>query len=311
MGQQLTHRPVLLEEVLAALAVKPNGIYIDGTFGRGGHAAEILKRLDAQGQLYAIDKDPVAVQAGMDRFGNDARFHMQRGTFAMLAQLAREQGIAGRVAGVLLDLGVSSPQLDDPERGFSFLKDGPLDMRMDPEQGVSAAQWLAQADEAEIARILFVYGEERFARRIAKSIVQTRDEQPITTTHQLAELIAAAVPTRDRHKNPATRSFQALRIQVNQELQDLESALEQVVDVLAPGGRLAVISFHSLEDRLVKRFMRRESRGEEMPLDLPVTGGPAPGRLKLIGKAVQAGSDEIAVNPRARSAILRIAERQQ
>jgi 16S rRNA (cytosine1402-N4)-methyltransferase len=311
MGQQLTHRPVLLDEVLTALTVKPNGIYIDGTFGRGGHAAEILKQLDAQGQLYAIDKDPVAVQAGMDRFGSDARFHIQRGTFAMLAQLAREQGIAGRVTGVLLDLGVSSPQLDDPERGFSFLKDGPLDMRMDPEQGLSAAQWLAQADEAEIARVLFVYGEERFARRIAKSIVQTRDEQPITTTYQLAELIAAAVPTRDRHKNPATRSFQALRIQVNQELQDLESALEQVVDVLAPGGRLAVISFHSLEDRMVKRFMRRESRGEEMPLDLPVTGGPAPGRLKLIGKAVQAGGDEIAVNPRARSAVLRVAERQQ
>lgn len=310
MSQQLTHRPVLLEEALAALSVKPNGIYIDGTFGRGGHAAEILSRLDAQGRLYAIDKDPVAVQVGMDRFGQDARFHMQRGTFAMLAQLAREQGIAGRVSGVLLDLGVSSPQLEDPERGFSFLKDGPLDMRMDPEQGLSAAQWLAQADEAEIMRVLQVYGEERFARRIAKTIMHTRDEQPITTTHQLAELIAAAVPTRERHKNPATRSFQALRIQVNQELQDLESALEQVVDVLAPGGRLAVISFHSLEDRMVKRFMRRESRGEEMPLDLPVTGGPAPGRLKIIGKAVQAGKDEVAANPRARSAVLRIAERQ-
>lgn len=310
MSQQLTHRPVLLEEVLAALSVKPDGIYIDGTFGRGGHAAEILSRLDAQGRLYAIDKDPVAVQVGMDRFGQDARFHMQRGTFAMLAQLAREQGVAGRVSGVLLDLGVSSPQLEDPERGFSFLKDGPLDMRMDPEQGLSAAQWLAQADETEIMRVLQVYGEERFARRIAKTIVHARDEQPITTTHQLAEMIAAAVPTRERHKNPATRSFQALRIQVNQELQDLESALEQVVDVLAPGGRLAVISFHSLEDRMVKRFMRRESRGEEMPLDLPVTGGPAPGRLKIIGKAVQAGRDEVAANPRARSAVLRIAERQ-
>ena len=311
MSQQLTHRPVLLQEALAALSVKPSGIYIDGTFGRGGHAAEILSRLDAQGQLYAIDKDPVAVQVGMDRFGQDARFHIQRGTFAMLAQLAREQGIAGRVSGVLLDLGVSSPQLDDPERGFSFLKEGPLDMRMDPEQGLSAAQWLAQADEAEIMRVLQVYGEERFARRIAKTIVHARDEQSITTTHQLAELIAAAVPTRERHKNPATRSFQALRIQVNQELQDLESALEQVIDVLEPGGRLAVISFHSLEDRMVKRFMRRESRGEEMPLDLPVTGGPAPGRLRLIGKAVQAGPEEIAANPRSRSAVLRIAERQQ
>lgn len=310
MSALLTHRPVLLTEVLEALAIKPAGIYIDGTFGRGGHAAEILNRLDAQGRLYAIDKDPDAVQAGLDRFGQDARFHMQRGTFAMLGQMARELGVMGQVSGVLLDLGVSSPQLDDPERGFSFLKQGPLDMRMDPERGLSAAQWLAQAEEAEIVRVLQVYGEERFARRIAKSIVHTRDDQPLTTTQQLAELIAAAVPTRDRHKNPATRSFQALRIQVNQELQDLESALEQIVDVLAPGGRLAVISFHSLEDRIVKRFIKRESHGEELPLDLPVTGGPAPGRLKIIGKAVRAGKDEIAANPRARSATLRIAERQ-
>lgn len=309
MSALLSHRPVLLTEVLEALAIIPDGIYIDGTFGRGGHAAEILNRLDAQGRLYAIDKDPDAVQVGLDRFGQDARFQMQRGTFAMLGQMARELGVVGQVSGVLLDLGVSSPQLDDPERGFSFLKQGPLDMRMDPEQGLSAAQWLAQAEEAEIVRVLQVYGEERFARRIAKSIVHTRDDQPLTTTHQLAELIAAAVPTRDRHKNPATRSFQALRIQVNQELQDLESALEQVVEVLTPGGRLAVISFHSLEDRIVKRFIKRESHGEELPLDLPVTGGPAPGRLKIIGKAVRAGNDEIAANPRARSAILRIAER--
>lgn len=310
MTQALVHRPVLLQEVLEGLAVRPDGIYIDGTFGRGGHAAAILDRLSAAGRLYAMDKDPAAVQVALDRFGHDARFHMQRGTFAMLGQLAREQGIAGRVSGVLLDLGVSSPQLDDPERGFSFLKDGPLDMRMDPEHGLSAAQWLMQSSETEIVRVLQEYGEERFARRIARAIVSARSEHPIATTQQLAELVAAAVPTRERHKNPATRSFQALRIQVNQELQDLEAGLEQVIDVLEPGGRLAVISFHSLEDRMVKRFMRRESRGEELPLDLPVTGGPKPGRLRIIGKALQAGAEEVAANPRARSAILRIAERQ-
>lgn len=310
MTQAYEHRPVLLSEVLEGLAVRLEGIYIDGTFGRGGHAAAILDRLGADGRLYAIDKDPDAVQAGMDRFGRDARFRIQRGTFAMLGQLARELGIAGRVSGVLLDLGVSSPQLDDPARGFSFLKDGPLDMRMDPEHGQSAAQWLAQAGEAEITQTLFEFGEERFARRIAQAIVRERTERPIATTQQLAELIARAAPSRERHKHPATRSFQALRIQVNQELRDLETALEQVVDVLAPGGRLAVISFHSLEDRMVKRFLRRESRGEELPLDLPITGGPKPGRLRLIGKAVRAGDAELAANPRARSAVLRVAERQ-
>ncbi len=303
------HRPVLLEEALDGLAVLPDGIYIDGTFGRGGHAAAILGRLGPAGRLYAVDKDPDAVRVAQERFGRDARFQIRRGTFAMLGQLAREEGVAGRVSGILLDLGVSSPQLDDAARGFSFLKDGPLDMRMDPDSGLSAAQWLAQADEAEIARVLQEYGEERFARRIARAIVQTRGERPIVTTQQLAELIAQAVPTRERHKNPATRSFQALRIQVNRELQDLEAALEQALDALAIGGRLCVISFHSLEDRIVKRFMRRESRGEMLPPDLPVTGGPAPGRLRLVGKAIRPGARELEVNPRARSAVLRVAER--
>lgn len=303
------HRPVLLEEALDGLAVLPDGIYIDGTFGRGGHAAAILGRLGPAGRLYAVDKDPDAVRVAQERFGRDARFQIRRGTFAMLGQLAREEGVAGRVSGILLDLGVSSPQLDDAARGFSFLKDGPLDMRMDPDSGLSAAQWLAQVDEAEIARVLQEYGEERFARRIARAIVQTRGERPIVTTQQLAELIAQAVPTRERHKNPATRSFQALRIQVNRELQDLEAALEQALDALAIGGRLCVISFHSLEDRIVKRFMRRESRGEMLPPDLPVTGGPAPGRLRLVGKAIRPGARELEVNPRARSAVLRVAER--
>lgn len=303
------HRPVLLEEALDGLAVLPDGIYIDGTFGRGGHAAAILGRLGLAGRLYAVDKDPHAVRVAQERFGRDARFQIRRGTFAMLGQLARDEGVAGRVSGILLDLGVSSPQLDDAARGFSFLKDGPLDMRMDPDSGLSAAQWLARADEAEIARVLQEYGEERFARRIARAIVQTRGERPIVTTQQLAELIAQAVPTRERHKNPATRSFQALRIQVNRELQDLEAALEQALDALAIGGRLCVISFHSLEDRIVKRFMRRESRGEMLPPDLPVTGGPAPGRLRLVGKAIRPGARELDVNPRARSAVLRVAER--
>ncbi|MFN2308169.1 MAG: 16S rRNA (cytosine(1402)-N(4))-methyltransferase RsmH [Gammaproteobacteria bacterium] len=309
MTQALVHRPVLLREVLDGLAVRPGGIYLDATFGRGGHAAAILERLGPEGRLYAIDKDPEAERVALERFGRDTRFHIQRGTFAMLGHLARGQDIAGRVDGLLLDLGVSSPQLDDPGRGFSFLTDGPLDMRMDPEQGLSAAQWLAQAGEAEIVRVLQEYGEERFARRIARTLLRARAECAITTTRQLSELIAAAVPARERHKHPATRSFQALRIQVNQELPELAAALEQVIEVLAPGGRLAVISFHSLEDRMVKRFMRRESRGEELPLGLPVTGGPPPGRMRLLGKAVRASADEVAANPRARSAVLRVAER--
>lgn len=309
MTQTFLHRPVLLDEALDGLAVQPEGIYLDGTFGRGGHAAAILERLSPNGRLYAIDKDPQAVRCAQERFGQDARFHIERGTFAMLGQLAREQGIAGRLSGILLDLGVSSPQLDDPDRGFSFQKDGPLDMRMDPDAGQSAADWLAQAGEDEIATVLREYGEERFARRIARAITERRKTQPLCTTQQLADLIAAAVPSRERNKHPATRSFQALRIQVNQELNDLDSALTQAVDVLAPGGRLAVISFHSLEDRKVKRFLRKESQGEQLPPDLPVMGDANAGRLRLIGKAIKAGEAELAANPRARSAVLRVAER--
>lgn len=309
MAEGLIHLPVLLEEALEGLLVQPDGIYFDCTFGRGGHATAVLARLGPEGRLFAIDKDPQAVQAGRDRLGQDSRFRIQRGTFAMLGRLAQEYGVSGRISGVLLDLGVSSPQLDDPSRGFSFLKDGPLDMRMDPEQGMSAAEWLAQAGEADIARVLHEYGEERFARRIARAIVSVRPERPIVTTQQFSDVIAAAVPARERHKHPATRSFQALRIQVNQELQDLEAVLPQALEALAPGGRLAVISFHSLEDRIVKRFMRRESRGEELPPDLPVTGGPPPGRLRVVGKAIRAGLAETARNPRARSAVLRVAER--
>ncbi len=303
------HHPVLLNEALAGLRVLPEGVYIDGTFGRGGHAGALLQRLGPQGRLLAMDKDPQAVRVAEQNFGTDARFSVKRGTFAMLQQMADEQGVTGRVDGVLLDLGVSSPQLDDARRGFSFSQDGPLDMRMDPDAGLSAAQWLAQASEEEIADVLKTLGEERFARRIARSIVATRVESPLTTTGQLAELIVQAVPGRERKKHPATRSFQAIRIHINRELEDIREGLAQALAVLAPGGRLVVISFHSLEDRLVKRFMRDESRGEVLPPDLPVTGSGKPGRMKLIGKAVKAGEAELAQNPRARSAVMRVAER--
>ncbi|WJW75015.1 16S rRNA (cytosine(1402)-N(4))-methyltransferase RsmH [Thiohalobacter sp. IOR34] len=309
MTAAAAHRPVLLQEALDALAVRPGGLYLDGTFGRGGHAAAILERLGPEGRLYAMDKDPDAVQAARERFGHDARFHIERGSFAMLGQLADRFGIRGRVDGILFDLGVSSPQLDDARRGFSFLRDGPLDMRMDPQAGESAAEWLNRASEAEIAEVLWRYGEERFSRRIARAIVAARRERPIESTARLAEIVAGAVPGRERHKHPATRSFQAIRIHVNRELADLEAGLAAAVDVLAPGGRLAVISFHSLEDRLVKRFLRREAQGPELPRDLPVTGERAAGRLRLIGKAIRPGKAELEANPRARSAVLRVAER--
>ncbi|HEB99653.1 MAG TPA: 16S rRNA (cytosine(1402)-N(4))-methyltransferase RsmH [Thiotrichales bacterium] len=308
-GAALDHRPVLLDETLDALAVRPEGIYVDGTFGRGGHAAAILDRLDERGRLYAMDKDPEAVAAARAAFGEDERFHIEWGSFAMLERMAEREGIAGRVNGVLFDLGVSSPQLDDPARGFSFQADGPLDMRMNPESGQSAAEWLAGAAEREIADVLWRYGEERHARRIARAIVVARKEQPIRTTGRLAGIIAGAVPGRERRKHPATRSFQAIRIHVNRELEDLEQGLAQAVEVLAPGGRLAVISFHSLEDRLVKRFMRRESRGEEPPPGLPVRGEPARGRLRVLGKPHRPGEAEVEANPRARSAVLRVAEK--
>jgi len=309
MAQEQAHRPVLLEEVLEALSVQPHGRYVDATFGRGGHAGAILERLGPEGRLLAMDKDPEAVAAARRRFGSDARFTVERGSFAMLEQRVRSLEWAGSVSGVLLDLGVSSPQLDAAERGFSFAHDGPLDMRMDPASSPSAAAWLATASEREIARVLKDYGEERFARRIAGAVVQTRDRTPLTRTVQLADLIARAVPARERGKHPATRSFQAIRIHINRELDELKEGLRQAVEVLGPGGRLAVISFHSLEDRMVKRFMRRESRGDPLPPGLPVRGEAPPGRLRLVGKARRPGEAEVAANPRARSAVLRVAER--
>lgn len=313
MSKVFAHRPVLFEEVLEALAIRPDGIYVDGTFGRGGHAGAILDRLGAEGRLLAIDKDPQAVAAAKDRFGADPRFEIVQGSFTQLECLVQERAWqrsnGGSVDGVLLDLGVSSPQLDDPGRGFSFRHDGALDMRMDPTLGQSAADWLATAEAYDIRRVLREYGEEKFAKRIAYAIVQARAEKPITSTGQLAALIAEASPVHEKGKDPATRSFQAIRIFINDELGDVKACLPQALDVLKPGGRLAVISFHSLEDRIVKRFMRDEARGDHFPPDLPILQSALTPRLTLIGKAIRASEQEITENPRARSAVLRVAER--
>ena len=308
---EYAHQPVLLAEVLEGLDIQPNGVYVDGTFGRGGHAGAILDELGPQGKLLAMDKDPEAVHSAETQYGNDPRFEIAHGAFTMLGHLVAERNLRGRINGLLLDLGVSSPQLDDPARGFSFSDDGPLDMRMDPGAGIPASAWLAEASETAISDVLKTFGEERFARRIARRIVQARTQQPLETTRQLADLVAAAVPVREKNKHPATRSFQAIRIYINRELEELESVLEQVPDMLAAKGRLAVISFHSLEDRIVKRFIRREYRGEQPPVDLPLPNVEHRPRLRPVGKAQRPGMAETATNPRARSAVLRIAERLQ
>ena len=305
----VAHTPVLLDEVLAGLSVKADGRYCDATFGRGGHAAAILGQLGPAGRLCGIDRDPAAIAAGRERFAAESRLTLVRGSFGRLEERVRAAGWEGELQGVLLDLGVSSPQLDEAGRGFSFMQDGPLDMRMDNESGLSAAQWLARAGEREIADVLFRLGEEKFSRRIARAIVAVRAATPIGTTRQLADIVAGAVPTREPGKHPATRTFQAIRIHVNRELEEVEAALPQAVNLLAPGGRLCVISFHSLEDRLVKRFMRREAQGDPIYAELPDVPPHAWPRLQLIGGAVMPGDAEIARNPRARSAVLRVAER--
>jgi 16S rRNA (cytosine1402-N4)-methyltransferase len=303
------HQPVLLEESVTALAVRPEGIYLDGSFGRGGHSRAILARLSPAGRLVGIDRDPDAVAAGAILAGQDARFTMIRGTFSQVGEIAARLGLTGLIDGLLLDLGVSSPQLDTPGRGFSFSSDGPLDMRMDPESGQSAAQWLARAGEAEIASVLRELGEERFAGRVARAIQSQRLGGPLLTTRALAALCEAAVPTREPGKHPATRTFQAIRIHINQELAELSACLAQVCDLLAAGGRLAVISFHSLEDRIVKRFIRDQARGAQFPRGVPVTADCSHPKLRPVGKAIHASPEELAINPRARSAVLRVAER--
>lgn len=310
MPENYKHTTVLLDEAVNGLNIRGNGIYIDGTFGRGGHSRLILSQLGAEGRLLAIDRDPQAIEAA--KAIDDPRFSIIHGPFSALADYMAERDLTGRIDGVLLDLGVSSPQLDDPERGFSFMRDGPLDMRMDPTRGVSAAEWLMKAEADDIAWVLKTFGEERFAKRIARAIVERNRTEPMTRTKELAELIAAASPIREKHKHPATRSFQAIRIYINSELEEIEQALNGALSVLAPHGRLSVISFHSLEDRIVKRFIRHQSHGPQVPAGMALTeaqirsqGGQT---LKSVGK-MKPSADEVAENPRARSSVLRFAER--
>ena len=309
-GGAHAHRPVMLEQVLTGLAIREDGLYLDGTYGRGGHSSAIVRRLGDEGCLLALDHDPDAVADARRRFAGDSRFEIERSGFTMLSDVCNQRGWRGRVSGILLDLGVSSPQLDDAARGFSFLRDGPLDMRMDPDSGASAAEWLATADQQTIIRVLRDYGEERFARRIAQAIIEHRQDSPLRRTGELAALIARAVPRREPGKNPATRSFQAIRIHINRELDQVREVLPQCLRVLAPGGRLVVISFHSLEDRIVKRFMRDQSRPAPIPREIPITADQTRSPMRLVGKAQRAAADELADNPRARSAVLRVAERQ-
>ena len=301
------HQPVLLDEAVSSLNIQASGVYLDGTFGRGGHSRAIIARLTEQGRLLALDKDPEAVASGLEQLGDDSRFSIVQGSFADMDQVVHGWGVTGAVEGILLDLGVSSPQLDNPERGFSFMEDGPLDMRMDPTQGISAAQWLAEATEREMSRVFWEFGEERHGRRIARSIMMARQQQPLVRTSQLAGLIEKTIGRHER-KHPATRCFQAIRIHMNNELDELARGLEASIQQLRPGGRLVAISFHSLEDRLVKRTFRESARPGQVRRNIPEHPDWKP-RLKLISKAVRPSEQEVSVNPRARSAVMRVAER--
>ncbi len=301
------HQTVLLEEAVEALLVRPEGIYVDATFGRGGHSREILARLGPGGRLIALDRDPQAVAAAAQM--SDPRFAIVHAGFGGLKDVLERSGI-GRVNGVLLDLGISSPQIDEAERGFSFRFDGPLDMRMDTSRGLTAAQWLEQASEQEIGEVIRRYGEDRFAKQIARAIVAARSGGPVDRTRQLAQIVAKAVPAREPSQDPATRTFQAIRIYINKELEELEVVLPQCVDMLDDGGRLVVISFHSLEDRIVKQFMRAEAQPGNLPVRLPLRADQLPKpRLRLVGKPVFPSEAEVASNPRSRSAVMRAAER--
>lgn len=309
------HITVLLHEAVDGLALKENGIYIDGTFGRGGHSRLILSKLSRHGRLIGIDRDHHAI-AEAEKI-QDQRFQIEHNSFSQIPEICEKLGLVGRIDGILLDLGVSSPQLDEAERGFSFMKDGPLDMRMDTNQGLSAAEWLKKVSVEDLTWVLKTFGEERFAKRIATAIVEynkravKNGEECLSRTVQLAELISQVVPFKDKHKHPATRSFQAIRIFINSELDELESILHSALEVLAPEGRLSIISFHSLEDRMVKHFIKKQSRGEQIPKGLPLREDQIQRtqKLKAIGKAIQPSEAEIQANPRSRSAILRIAEK--
>ncbi len=305
-----THIPVLLPQAIQGLAIKASGIYVDATFGRGGHSQAILKCLGSNGRLIALDQDPAAICVAAEiGITEDPRFCVEHANFSELMAVLQRLGISEKIDGILFDLGVSSPQLDNPERGFSFMQDGPLDMRMNPQQKLDAATWLNTASEKEIADVIYEYGEERFSRRIAKAIVYDRKTTPFTRTKALAEMIARVIPKKEKHKHPATRTFQAIRIFINRELDVLQQALTQSTDVLAPNGRLCVISFHSLEDRIVKQFIQRESVGEELPAGLPIQNRDKLCRLRKIGRPISPSPQEINDNPRARSARLRIAEK--
>lgn len=302
------HETVLLDEAVEALVVNPDGCYIDGTFGRGGHSRAVLKQLSDKGRLLGIDKDPQAIAEGRVLEAEDSRFAIVHGSFADAKEMAAAQGF-GEVDGILVDLGVSSPQLDQAERGFSFMRDGYLDMRMNPEAGQSAAEWLAVASEQEITQVLKEFGEERFGKRMARAIVEERAKKPIETTLHLQKVVAEAHPAWERGKNPATKAFQGIRIFINNELGDLEVLLDQALETLSIGGRLVVISFHSLEDRMVKRFIKRQVRGDQLPPGVPVMDEQLNKRMKNIGKAMRAGADEVDSNVRSRSAIMRVAEK--
>ena len=303
------HQSVLLEEALESLNIRPSGIYIDATFGRGGHSRAILQQLNDKGRLIAFDQDPEAVEFAKQQFADEPRFTIEHCNFNQVADVIERYGLTGKIDGVLMDLGVSSPHLDDAERGFSFMRSGPLDMRMDTSQGETAAQWLARVKPADLINVLKRYGEEKFAKRIATAIVDTRAEREITQTGDLAEIISNAIPVKEKHKHPATRSFQAIRIYINQELQAIEQGLKGAVSVLAKGGRLSVISFHSLEDRIVKRFMRDISSRPKLPAGLPVMEADIEVPFRLVSKPIVAGAEELDVNPRSRSARLRVLER--
>ncbi|VTU08731.1 S-adenosyl-methyltransferase MraW [Actinobacillus indolicus] len=311
MSDSPKHITVLLHEAVDGLAIKPNGIYIDGTFGRGGHSRLILSKLGEQGRLIAIDRDPRAIAEANTI--KDSRFQIVHSAFSSIPDICDELNLIGKIDGILLDLGVSSPQLDEAERGFSFMRDGPLDMRMDTTKGLSAMEWLAQVSVDDLAWVLKEFGEERFAKRIAQAVVSYNKSanEKISRTLQLAQIIADAVPFKDKHKHPATRSFQAIRIYINSELDELEKALNSALTVLAPEGRLSIISFHSLEDRMVKQFMRKQSKGEAVPKGLPILESELNKNipLKTVGKAIMPSEAEIEANPRSRSAVLRVAEK--